>query len=186
MKKYIQILLIPFYQLDGFEGLIHVSSSQIVAEVQHGIQGGLITVSQSNEISHGSPCNHLRDCSWARLWCFLLSFSQLKGEGCHTGIKQVETYSSVHVINYIIPITAQVFYICRTMINSDNSCEVSELPRKCYKTWNVIEEISILQWTITICQWSLEVGIIPQKGSLLLLQSLLLLYTYIYIHMYVY
>lgn len=63
MKKYTQIVLIPFYQLDGLEGLIHVSSSQIVAEVQHGILGGLITVSQSNEISQGSSCNHLRDCS---------------------------------------------------------------------------------------------------------------------------
>lgn len=63
MKKYIQIVTVPFYQLDGFEGLIHVSSSQIVAEVQHGSLGGLITVSQSNEISHGSSCNHLRDCS---------------------------------------------------------------------------------------------------------------------------
>lgn len=36
---------VPFYQLDGFEGLIHVSSSQIEAEVQHGILSSLITVS---------------------------------------------------------------------------------------------------------------------------------------------
>lgn len=179
MKKYIQIVLIPFYQLDGFEGLIHVSSSQIVAEVQHGILGGLITISQSKEISHGSSCNHLRDCSWARLWCSLLTFSQLKGEDCHISIKQVETYSFVHVINYIIPTTVQVFYIFRTMINSNNSCEVSELPRKCHKIWNVIEEIGRLQWTITACQWSLEIGAIPQKGNFLLLQSLLF---YIYVH----
>jgi len=37
--------VVPLYQLDGFERLIHVPSSQIEAEVQHGIPGSLITVS---------------------------------------------------------------------------------------------------------------------------------------------
>lgn len=36
---------IPFYQLDRFERLIHVSGGEVEAEVQHGISGGLVTVS---------------------------------------------------------------------------------------------------------------------------------------------
>lgn len=73
-----QMHLVPFYQLDGFEGLIHVSSSQVEAEVQHSITSSLITVSQTNEISHGFSCYHLRDLYGARLFLSFLNFSQLK------------------------------------------------------------------------------------------------------------
>lgn len=54
----IQVLL-PLDELDGLEGLVHVSDGQVEAKVEHGIAGGLFTVLQALKVPEGSSGHHV-------------------------------------------------------------------------------------------------------------------------------
>lgn len=51
--------ILPLDELDRLKGFIHVTNSQVEAEVQHGITSFLLTVLQPNKISKSSPGHHV-------------------------------------------------------------------------------------------------------------------------------
>lgn len=60
---------IPLDELYRLKGFIHVTDSQVEAEVEHGVTSGLLTVLQTYKVSKSFPGHHMRDlggrpCRW--------------------------------------------------------------------------------------------------------------------------
>ena len=51
--------VIPLDELDGFEGLIHVTDGQVEAEAEHGVAGGLLTALQTHKVPECSSGHHV-------------------------------------------------------------------------------------------------------------------------------
>lgn len=68
----------PLDELDGPEGLIHISDGQEKAEVEHGIPRGLVAVLQPHEVPQGPPAYCLGDALGSGVQLVLqISFSWL-------------------------------------------------------------------------------------------------------------
>ena len=47
----------PFDELDGFEGFVHVADCQEEAEVHHGFQSAAVGALQPHEVAHDASCH---------------------------------------------------------------------------------------------------------------------------------